>query len=99
MEYSFLVKVMLGFSEMYLLLLIASKLPNDVTPLKVMGRYSLQIMFFDSFFKVALFGLLERFLTVNVWTALFTIPVNIILGCVVCTVIKRIPYVRKLFGL
>lgn len=97
--YSFLVKTLLAFSEMYLLWTIAKKLPTNISILKVMGKYSLQIMFFDSFFKVILFVLIRQFATVNVLTAVLTIPANIFLGCISCIIIEKIPVIRKFFGL
>lgn len=97
--YSFPVRVLLAFSEMYLIWRGAKKLPENITALKIMGKYSLQIMFFDSFFKVVLFLILNKLAIANPITALLTIPVNILLSCIACFIIKKIPFIRKLFGL
>lgn len=97
--YSFIVRVLLAFSEMYLAWQIIKKLPENITVLKTMGKYALQIMFFDSFFKVVLFLILEKVAVVTPLTGLLTIPANILMGCVACFIIKKIPFIRKFFGL
>lgn len=97
--YSFIVRAHLAFAEMYLVWRIAKKLPENITALKTMGKYSLQIMFFDSFFKVILFLILEKLAIVNPITGLLTVPVNILLSCIACFIIKKIPFIRKFFGL
>lgn len=97
--FCFTVQVVLGFPLMYVAWHLTKKLPENIHLLKTMGKYSLQIMFFDSFFKVLLFGILTKLNFVSVATSLFTIPANIFLSCISCMVIKKIPFVRKFFGL
>lgn len=97
--YSFPVRALLAFSEMYLVWRIAKKLPENISALKILGKYSLQIMFFDSFYKVVLFLVLTKIAIVNPVTALLTIPANIFLSCISCMIIEKIPFIRKFFGL
>ncbi|MBR0281611.1 MAG: acyltransferase [Oscillibacter sp.] len=92
-------KTCLAFCLMYPLFLIAKALPKRLTILSQLGQYSLQIMFFDSFYKTLLFKIAARFVELNMITALFICALNIALTYVACTVIRKIPYVRILFGL
>ena len=88
-------KVLLAFSMMYLLSLAAKALPENIKPLTFIGKISLQVMLFDSFFKVILFTLIP----VTMLTVWPVILINILLTCICCVIIKKIPYVRVLFGL
>ena len=97
--FCFPVQVTLAFPLMYIAWTLAKKLPKNIHLLKTMGKYSLQIMFFDSFFKVLLFAILTKLNLVSVATSLFTIPVNISLCCISCIIIQKIPFIRKFFGL
>lgn len=49
---NYLFRIILSFALMYVFYSLAKTLPKKVYILKLIGRYSLQIMFFDSFFKV-----------------------------------------------
>lgn len=84
---------------MYLFYRLAKILPKNVYILKVIGRYSLQIMFFDSIFKVILFMVADKFISISMLWAIVIAIINVTLGCVCCIIIERIPYVKKLFGL
>jgi len=87
--HSFIVKFLLAFTEMYLAWRMSKRIPQNITILKVMGKYSLQIMFFDSFYKVILFMLLSKLAIKSLTTSLLTIPVNIFLCCISCFIIKK----------
>ncbi len=94
------VKMFMAFAIMYLLWLVTKRLPPNIRILKTIGKYSLQIMFFDSFIKVFLYAVVNRALGgVNVWLAFLIAAVNITLGCIACFVIQKIPRVRTIFGL
>ena len=97
--FCFPVRIVLGFPLMYVVFTLSKKLPENIQFLKTMGKYSLQIMFFDSFFKVLLFGILTKLNLVTTVTSILTIPVNIFLSCISCMIIKKIPLIRKFFGL
>ena len=84
---------------MVVLLEICRNLPQNLTLLKLAGNYSLQIMFFDSFNKVILFALLQRFFHMDLMLILMGVALNLLITIVSCTVIKKIPCVRTLFGL
>ncbi len=93
------VKLPLAFALMFLLRTAAKRLPDNIRVLKTVGGYSLQTMLFDGLFRVVLFAAVGHFFTLNaLWAALIT-AVNITLTCLCCTVIKKIPYIRVLFGL
>ena len=63
------------------------------------SRYSLQIMFFDGFYRVILFSLARRFDLMNIGI-IFIITVTIILISVItCLVVERLPGFKRLVGL
>lgn len=95
----FPIRFLLAFSLIYLLMLFARLLPLNIKFLKIIGKYSLQLMFFDSFFKVILFAVIGNFLTINVWIAVLISIINIILGCILSMIIEKIPYIKTIFGL
>jgi surface polysaccharide O-acyltransferase-like enzyme len=97
--YGFFIKLPLSLSSMVLLLGLVRKLPGNLPWLKAMSRYSLQIMFFDSFYKVVLLAILPRFVSGNLPLILISVPVNLLLCCLSCRILERIPGVRRLFGL
>ena len=97
--YNYLSDFLLALSFMVVLLEICRNLPQNLTLLKLAGNYSLQIMFFDSFNKVILFALLQRFFHMDLMLILMGFALNLLITIVSCTVIKKIPCVRTLFGL
>ena len=98
-SYNYLSEFVLALSFMVVLLEICRKLPRDLTLLKLAGNYSLQIMFFDSFNKVILFSLLPRFFSMNLTLILLAVILNLLITIVSCTIIRKIPCLRTLFGL
>ncbi len=64
----------------------------------MISKYSLQIMFFDSFNKVVLFKLFTLFVEMNLLWVFFIIILNVIISCVCCGIIERIPYVAEIIG-
>ena len=96
---TFLTKLLLAFPLMFFLYMGAKKLPENIRPLSVMGKYSFQIMLLDSFFRVVLMKGAARLVAMNIWVALGTSFVNIALGCAACTVIEKIPFLKKSVGL
>lgn len=96
---SYLLRLILAFALMYILYIITKAMPSNIKMLQMLGKYSLQIMFFDSFFKVILFLVVSKFCAINLFVTILIAAVNIALGCICCWIIERIPYVRKLFGL
>lgn len=92
----------LALALMVLLYCLAVILPKQGTVLKVcniISRYSLQIMFLDSFNKIILFKIFQRFININIlWVCIITV-MNLFLSCVCCRVVERIPYIAECFGL
>lgn len=99
LEITFLLKFILALVQMYILYYIAKNMPSNIKVLKIIGKYSLQIMFFDSFFKVVLFSIANRFFQINEVVMSIIIVVNITLSCVACMIIEKIPGFKKIFGL
>ena len=88
-----------AFALMFLLWSGVKALPGQPAFLAPVGRYSLQIMLFDSFFKVLLFGLWTRvFPTPAVMILVFT-SVDVFLGWLSCRICEKIPGMRILVGL
>ena len=92
----------LALALMILLYRLAVVLPKQGMVLKVcnmISKYSLQIMFLDSFNKVILFKLFSHFWSINLLCMILIIMLNLFMSCVCCKVIERIPYIAELFGL
>ena len=98
-QYLYTVDMTLGLSFMTVLLAIFQKLPQNIRPLKLLGKYSLQVMFFDSFNKVVIFAILPKFISSPLALIPLAVVCNLLITCVCCLVIERIPKVRTLFGL
>lgn len=93
------IRFFVALATIYLLYRVVEILPNNLIILSVISKYSLQIMFFDAFYRIALFSIARRMLSINVMTAvLISIP-TILLGIISCLTIQKIPYVKALFGL
>ena len=89
----------LGLSTMVILFAISKVIPQNLKPLHLAGKYSLQIMFFDSFNKVILFALLPRFIPFPLPLILVEVVLNLLITCIACQIIERSPRIRTLFGL
>ena len=89
----------LGLSTMAILLAISKAIPQNLNVLHLAGKYSLQIMFFDSFNKVLLLALLPRFIPSTLLLIPVAVVLNLLITCVACQIIEKIPRVRTLFGL
>lgn len=88
-----------GFMLIILLCLIAVKMPSDIKILKTIAKYSLQLMLFDSFYKVVLFAAAAKIVNINIVTAVVITILDIFLGCVSCMIAERIPILCTLVGL
>lgn len=98
-RYCFAVKLPLALALMVVLYALASILPENLRLLNTVGRYSLQIMFLDSFFKVVLFAALGQLPAAEPVRIVICVAAGVLLGCVSCKVMERVPVVRRLFGL
>lgn len=92
-------KLALSLPGILILVIISQKLPAGLSLLTMMGRYSLQIMFLDSFWKVVLFAVLQRFVPAQTPVILISIVLNIALSCITCKISEKIPLLRFLMGL
>lgn len=98
-ENPFTTKFPLSLALVYLLWMLSRRLPSGITVLNKVSEYTLQILLFDSFFKVILFKLAAYITVPNAAIALILCAVNIALSCLCCSVIRKIPGVKILFGL
>jgi len=92
LPYGFRTRFILAFALIPLFCSMASKLPVGLTILNTVGKYSLQVMFFDSFYKIVLFGLLRQIVTYRPALVMICVVLNIACTCVSCLVIKRYPF-------
>ena len=74
-------------------------IPEGFDRFSFLGRISLQIMLFDSFYKVILFKIAER---IGFMHPVMCIPItalDIAFTVLTCILIRKLPYIRTLFGL
>lgn len=95
----YIVKMWIAISVMTHLYFFVSRLPNQIGWLKKIGEYSLHIMFFDSFFRVALFLVIPRITALNTGVSLCIAMLTVLLSCVSSETIKKLPYINYFFGL
>ena len=74
---------------------------RKIRVLDLLSKYSLQLMFFDSFYKVILFMLAEAIglSTASLQIAIILAFLNIVLGTISCCIAKRIPVLRTAIGI
>ena len=89
----------LALSTMIILIAVSKALPQNLKILKLAGKYSLQIMFFDSFNKVILFALLPRLISFDLLLIALAVALNLLITFTACLMIEKIPRLRTLFGL
>lgn len=97
----FYVKFVLAFLLSYLLFLIAYFLPEKVRLIKLIGKYSWQIMLLDSFFKAIIYIIAELFLELSFAAAIAIAVVDVALGLITCVLADKIDVkiIKKLMGL
>ena len=83
----------------YLLYELVQHWPKHLRVIDLIAKYSLQIMFFDGFFRVVLFTILGKVIHINELIAIAIAALTIFLGVISCLFIEKIPYIKKLFGL
>ena len=77
---------------------ITTLIKGNIRSLSYLGKISLQIMLFDSIYKLILFKIVMK---LGIMNPVVCIPVTIIdiaLTAATCIIIRRIPYLRALFG-
>lgn len=88
-----------SYALMILLLEIAHRLPENNRFLTLAGGFSYQIMLLDSFFKVLLFAVAERFVGASLPLAAAVAVLDYLLSILVCRIARKIPVVKTLVGL
>ena len=90
-----------GLSAMFLLYFIAARLRGNIADkiLSTISSFSLQIMFFDSFYRVVLYLLVYLILEKGFLAALAVTVLDITVSCGTCFILRRIPGVCSLVGL
>ena len=100
--YCYPLDLIFGISVMCIAYLLASflaGLPFLLRYLDAAGRYSFQIMLLDPFLHAALYMLLSRFMRPGVvMVLLITLP-DLILSCLICRGVEKIPFLSDLLGL
>jgi len=96
-----LTDVFFGLSVMYMLYFIAVRIKGRFAGavLGTMGKYSLQIMFLDSFFRITFYYLVYMFAERGIAAALTVTVLDITVSCLVCIAARKIPVLSKLMGL
>ena len=89
----------LAYALMYLFWSGAKMLPGDRSLFPRVSCYSLQIMLLDSFFKVLLFSLWTHLLPDHLIMIPILTAMDVIFGCTVCTLCRKIPLIHTLLGL
>lgn len=98
-DINYIIQFIYSLSLAILIYFFVCCIPRNIKFLRVISYYSLQIMFFDSFFKVILFRAFSQIIDINIWMALLISVINIGCTCMVCTVLERIPGICFMFGL
>lgn len=84
---------------MYNFSLILSKKRILQRSCNMISKYSLQIMFMDSFNKVVLFKIFTMFFEISFVWVFVIIGLNIAISCVCCRIMERIPCIAEMVGL
>lgn len=99
---SFLSDLIFGVCVMYLLYLLAAWLDGRTIPDKILsrpGRYSFQIMLLDPFWRMAVYALFSLFLPDGLLLSIIITILDLILSCITCHLLRKIPVIRTLTGL
>ena len=78
---------------------LSGLIPEGVKTLSFLGGISLQIMLFDSLYKILLFKVAERIGWMHPAVSIPITVIDILLITVTCILIRKLPYIRTLFGI
>lgn len=74
-------------------------IPNNIIPLNLIGKYSYQIFFLDSFVRVLLFMLVYKLNIASFWMAMLVSQIEIAICVGICMAVEYIPVACTLFGM
>lgn len=89
----------MAISLSYIVFRCVKLVNTEIKALTVIGRYSLQIMFFDSLLKVVLFTVASKIFGVSTGTAFLIAVADVAISTVLSIIIEKIPFINRLFGL
>ena len=92
-------QILVALSLMYFFYKFAKILKPNNYILKTIGKYSYQIMFLDSFFRVVLYKLASYLPYENIMVLNLVMILNVFFSCVVCIILEKIPIIKKAIGL
>lgn len=102
----YLMKLLFSVSVGVVVYAVSFMLPQNIKPLKIIGKYSYQVFFLDSFYKIIVYKIAFKLLpdsflssSVGFITIFAACAVTIVLSCATCVVVRKIPIVKTLFGL
>ena len=78
---------------------LSGLIPEGVKTLSFLGGISLQIMLFDSLYKILLFKVAERIGWMHPAVSIPITVIDILLIAVTYILIRKLPYIRTLFGI
>lgn len=92
-------ELLLSSSVFYILFSIFMKQERKIGVLILISKYSYQIFFLDSFIKIVLFIVVEKFTTISAIMIVPIVGLNIFISVVICMIISKTKYLKILFGL
>ncbi len=98
---NYIINFIMGISIMYVLFNIAVSLKGAV-PDKIFtlpARYSLQIMFLDSFYRMLMILVLSKFMNYDICMVLMVSILVVVLSCFTCRLLEKVPVIKILLGL
>lgn len=98
MRKGYLPKMIIAFSTMTILYIFLKQVKHECCILKLMGKYSLQIMLFDSIYRVVLYQLFNMYVDLNVYWAIIICIVTIVLSVESCLIIRKTKFIKVLIG-
>lgn len=97
----YVINFIMGLSIMYILYNIAASL-NGTVPDRILAMpsaYSFQIMLLDSFYRMLLILILSKFMNYDIWMVIIVSILVLILSCITCRILAKIPVIRVFMGL
>lgn len=98
---NYFIKLVLSFIEMIVLLELAKNILilNPQPVIHLLSKFSLQIMFLDSFYKVILFHIFNQFFQITLTIVIIITILNLFLSSITAFLAERYSILSVLFGL